>query len=229
MMPTGGIPPADAIQGSLPDLITGLDLPRVPQQARSRQKRDALLAAASQLFEQRGYEAVTADEIAAAAQVSIGTFYSYFRNKRQVFLTLMAACVEWLAGLNIAGIDLSGDARTAIRAVVDRAMNRDELSYGMRRAWVELLPRDPEIAAFDRQINTLVYAQILIAARRAVAAGITHPDLDLEATCWAVAILLDRAWQIEPLPGTVPAETLTRAHHALADVVYHALIRETPR
>jgi AcrR family transcriptional regulator len=228
-MATGGIPPAEMSEGSLPDLIAGLDLPRVPQQARSRQKRDALLAAASHLFEQRGYEAVTADEIAATAEVSIGTFYSYFRNKRQVFLTLMAACIEWLTGLNIAGIDLSGDSRAAIRAMVERAMTRDELSYGMRRAWVELLPRDPEIAAFDRQINSLVYTQILIAARRAAAAGLTHPDLDLEATCWAVAILLDRAWQIEPSPRTVPPETLTRTHTALADRVYHALIREAPR
>ena len=40
--------------------------------------------------------------------------------------------------------------------------------------------------------------------------------VDLEATCWAITILLDRAWQIEPLPGTVLPETLTRAHHALA-------------
>jgi len=225
MVPSG-IPRADEITGSLPDIIAGLDLPRVPQQDRSRQKRDALVAAAAQLFEECGYEATTADDIATAAGVSIGTFYSYFRNKRQVFLTLLARCVETLAALHIADLDIRTDPRGDIRATVHQAMGRDELFYGMRRAWTELLPRDPDLARYDRQINALIYAQILTAARRAAAHGLTHADLDLEATCWALTLLLDRAWQLQPRPGADPAADLARQQQALADLIYRALIRE---
>ena len=70
--------------GGLGKLLTSLDamldLPREPQQARSRKKRDALLKAAATMFIARGYDATTSDDIAAAAGVSVGTFYSYFRN-----------------------------------------------------------------------------------------------------------------------------------------------------
>lgn len=89
---------------AFPDILAALDLPRVPQQTRSRQKRDAILTAAAQLFEEGGYDATTADDIADAARVSIGTFYSYFRNKRQVFLTLYAASIEDILELGITEI-----------------------------------------------------------------------------------------------------------------------------
>ena len=208
-----------------PNLISNLDVPRVPQQARSRQKRDALLAAAARLFEQRGYEATTADDIAAAAGVSIGAFYSYFRNKRQVFLTLYSTCIESIVGLGIAEIDFGANPREAIRQTVRRSRQRDQLFYGLRRAWAELLPRDPEIAAYNDQLNRLIYSQILVAVRKVVAHGLAWPDLDVERTCWLITVLLDQSWHNEPAPGEATAEELQRADEALADLIYHAVFK----
>src|SRR5438876_11500316 len=91
-----------------------LDLPRVPQQGRSRRKRDAILAAASQLFAKRGYDATTADDIAAGAGVSIGTFYAYFRNKRQAFLALYAEHHQAVLALEIGSLDFAAEPRQAI-------------------------------------------------------------------------------------------------------------------
>jgi AcrR family transcriptional regulator len=197
----------------------------VPQQARSRQKRDALLAAAARLFEERGYEATTADDIAAAADVSIGTFYSYFRNKRQVFLTLYTACIESIFGLGITEIDFGSDPRQAVRRTINRAMERDERFYGLRRAWTELLPRDAEIAEFNRQFNQLIYGQILVAVRKVAALGLTWPELDLEATSWLITILLDQCWQQEPGPGEASEDEIQRRRTAMADMIYHAVFK----
>ncbi len=210
----------------VPDLSATLDLPRVPQQARSRQKRDALLAAASRLFEEQGYEAVTADDIAAAAGVSIGTFYAYFRNKRQVFFTLYVACAEAVLALSIPAIDFSHQPREAIRRTVQEAMTRNEAFYGLRRAMFELLPRDPELLAYNAQVEQIFYEQILEAARKLEAYGLTWPDLDLPNTCWAITLLLDQYWRIEPGPDTVPREQIAQRRLALADLIYHALIRD---
>jgi len=208
------------------DFIATLDLPRVPQQARSRQKRDALLAAAARLFAERGYEATTADDIAAAAEVSVGTFYSYFRNKRQVFLTLFAASVESFLSLRITEVDFVSNPRQAIRETVERSMQRDPLFHGLRRACQELTPRDPEVASYQEKMNRLVYDQILTAARKVAAGGLIRPDINLEDTCWFITLLLDQCWQTEPRSGDAADEEIKRRRDSLADLIYYALVRE---
>ncbi len=207
-------------------LLNDLDLPRVPQQARSRQKRDALLAAAGRLFAERGYEATIADDIAAAADVSIGTFYSYFRNKRQLLFTLYATCLESLEALQIDQADFASNPWSAIRAMINQALERDPLFYGLQRAWQELLPKDAEAASYDAKLNQAIYGQILTAVRRAEAAGLTWPNLQVEATCWIITQLLDLNWQIQPSVSQTEAE---RARHldALTDMIYRAVFRQS--
>ncbi|MCQ4082243.1 TetR family transcriptional regulator [Streptomyces sp. RB6PN25] len=49
--------------------------------------RQAIRHAAYRLFEQRGYDATTVEQIAAAAEVSASTFFRYFPTKEDVVLT----------------------------------------------------------------------------------------------------------------------------------------------
>lgn len=60
---------------------------------RERQKADRherILAAAAGLFREHGYEAVKIEAIAAAAEVSIGTIYNYYRNKGDLLVAIVA-------------------------------------------------------------------------------------------------------------------------------------------
>ncbi len=57
-------------------------------------RQEALLAAASRVFAQRGYHAATVAEIARGAHVATGTFYLYFPSKEQCFGQLIAGFYE---------------------------------------------------------------------------------------------------------------------------------------
>ncbi|WP_405160972.1 TetR/AcrR family transcriptional regulator [Nocardia sp. NBC_01499] len=62
--------------------------PEVGLRARKRaQTWRTIRAAALTLFEERGFDAVTVDEIAAAANVARGTFFNYFESKDAVVVT----------------------------------------------------------------------------------------------------------------------------------------------
>ena len=85
-------------------------------------KRRAILAAASELFVARGYEAVSMDAIARAADVSKATLYAYFESKDQLFATIVQiACRENLmpeSGLPAGDIDIE----EALRAIGGRTL-----------------------------------------------------------------------------------------------------------
>ncbi|HEY6559329.1 MAG TPA: TetR/AcrR family transcriptional regulator [Polyangiaceae bacterium] len=58
-------------------------------QQRAHDTHRALLAAAAQLFAERGFDDTQTPDVARAAGVSVGTFYRYFADKRQAFIELM--------------------------------------------------------------------------------------------------------------------------------------------
>jgi AcrR family transcriptional regulator len=70
------------------------DVAETPEPRRQRrlpraETRRRVLDAAARVFAQRGYDAATLDDVAAAAGFSKGAVYSNFADKREVFLSLM--------------------------------------------------------------------------------------------------------------------------------------------
>jgi AcrR family transcriptional regulator len=64
-----------------------------PARAKSKRERtrDALVTAAEELFAARGPDAVSIDEITAAAEVAKGTFYTHFADKDDIERAIAAA------------------------------------------------------------------------------------------------------------------------------------------
>ncbi|HEY7068100.1 MAG TPA: TetR/AcrR family transcriptional regulator [Chloroflexota bacterium] len=179
-------------------------LRRAPRQARSRAKVHALVAAAERLFVEHGYDAVTADAIAAAAGVSTGTFYSYFGDKRDALIVLLAEHIDALLGIGPAdasppGMGPTGDAppddsapRTLIRQAVARAVarGRDPKLQQLRRIWFAAARRDPELAAYEHLAAEHATASIRRRLEQLAALGLARP-LDVEATAWLIWSLVD--------------------------------------
>ncbi len=65
-----------------------------PQQERSRRTVDAILVAAAQVLERRGYAGATTDLIAGRAGVSVGSVYQYFPNKDAILVELVERHID---------------------------------------------------------------------------------------------------------------------------------------
>lgn len=81
-------------------------------------RREQILAAARDLFESHGYEAVTVDQIGAAAGVTGPAIYRHFKKKSDVLLALLGRIVEHL---NVAAADIVRDLdpETALLRLID--------------------------------------------------------------------------------------------------------------
>ncbi|MFT8363157.1 MAG: TetR/AcrR family transcriptional regulator [Sporolactobacillus sp.] len=62
---------------------------RTPQQKRSIEKKQKIIEAATVVLSEKGYFGTTTADIAAAAGISVGTVYAYFKDKKDILLTSM--------------------------------------------------------------------------------------------------------------------------------------------
>jgi AcrR family transcriptional regulator len=62
---------------------------RIPQQKRSIDTRERVLKAAEELFAQEGFYTTNTKRIAARAGVAIGSLYSYYGDKKVLFLAVL--------------------------------------------------------------------------------------------------------------------------------------------
>jgi AcrR family transcriptional regulator len=67
---------------------------RIPQQQRSIATKKRILVAAKEQFAKSGFHGTNAKEIAAAAGVSVGSFYSYFKDKKELFMEIFREHLE---------------------------------------------------------------------------------------------------------------------------------------
>ncbi|MCD4482957.1 TetR/AcrR family transcriptional regulator, partial [Chromobacterium vaccinii] len=64
---------------------------------KSENKRQGLVAAATEVFVERGYEAASMSEISARAGGSKATLYNYFPSKEALFLDVMRSLTAELS------------------------------------------------------------------------------------------------------------------------------------
>lgn len=142
-------------------------LRRVPTQARSRKRYEAILDAAAVLFADVGFDAATTEGIAKRAGTSIGSVYQFFPDKKAIFVAL-------------AQRNIGRSQETLERAVLASAGRGwvDTLE-GVIDAFVELLRKDVGYRAVWVNLQLYgEYAQAEATAQRAL----VHTVRDLVAS-----------------------------------------------
>ena len=144
------------------------ELTRVPQQARSREKFDAILAAALRLIHEKGYEQVSMREIAREVGLPIASVYQYFPNKLAIVRQLWESYTSTLADrmgseLSAVGQDpTEGSLERVVSNVVDHMVEHHRNNPELLDVW-RSVDGAPELRALNRQ-DTINVAQVITSA-----------------------------------------------------------------
>ena len=136
-------------------------------------KRQAVLQAAAELFNERGFHATSLDDIAARLHVTKPTLYYYVKNKDEILLE----CVSKGLDMTLAGIEASraagGNALEQLRACMQVYAGIVTEPFGMCliRVGDEQLPQD------SRKELRRMKSEIDHAFRRLVAQGVEEGSL----------------------------------------------------
>ncbi|MCJ2164939.1 MULTISPECIES: TetR/AcrR family transcriptional regulator [unclassified Pseudodesulfovibrio] len=134
---------------------------RIPQQARSIDKRNRLVDAAMDLFGQKGFQGTTAREIANAAGVSVGTFYAYFTDKKAMLIEIFTqhmANVDHSVFTELKSLSAGKTTgRELMRCVVELGHISHKQSPELLRVLLAMRYTDEDFAQLsERQDNELV-------------------------------------------------------------------------
>jgi AcrR family transcriptional regulator len=106
---------------------------KVLPSARRAGSREVIVAAATRLFLERGFGAVSMDELAAAAGVARRTLYNQFDSKEEIFREMLQRVSGQLEHAFPPGIEIQGDVEAVLRLVGRMILklhkNRDYLGF----------------------------------------------------------------------------------------------------
>ncbi|MDY0161726.1 TetR/AcrR family transcriptional regulator [Desulfobotulus sp.] len=126
------------------------------QQMKSKQTEEELMAAAVQVFGEKGYAAATIAEITERAGYAKGNFYRYWKSKDALFLDIMQARLHQHREERKARLDAAQDGESALEVLVDflEAMIGDDEWPKIFLEFTVQGSGDPEVR--DR-LNTGIY------------------------------------------------------------------------
>ena len=196
------------------------------QQAAATQEQ--LLAAARDVFGERGYQAATVGAITARANTAHGTFYLYFRNKQDAYAAVMASVTDELyreAELRSPALD----ARSALEASIRGFL---EVFVEHRRLWRSLLEAsftNPDIEAVWLSLRERFVDRIEHDLRVLVDAGLVR-ELDAPIVANALGGMVEWAATTQFVLGSGPAagRSVEDTASALADLWWSALVAGAP-
>lgn len=163
---------------------------RIPQQKRGIKTRNRIMSAAKKLFSDKGFHGTNAKEIAASAGVSVGSFYSYFNDKKDLFMEIFKEHAECKV-VRILGdqeMDIGeADHKERVHLLIKAILDNQDLSPEFHREVISMRYSDPEVEK--------VFAEIDIRSQEHVAAFLGHfkdklrvDDIDVASMVVASAV-----------------------------------------
>jgi len=193
-------------------------------QERARRTYEALLQAAFSVFADNGFDGAQTPDIAASAGVSVGTFYRYFTDKRQIFLEIMQMYLQdgqrevmsQLSVEKLAGRQRRATIEHTMTVLLDQVTRFPELE----RVFLSMALRDPDVARLQARMEALSVGQVAQLIE-SITSRAQIPDPEAMAYVIHTAVV-ECAVKVAGFRGRPPLSR-ERAQAALTDMVYRAL------
>jgi len=180
------------------------------RERKRRRTRAALIDAGRRLFEERGYDATTIADIAAAADIGTRTFFAYFESKEQLLFPESDHRVQAALDAIADRAESDAPAQVLLRAL-DDSDGGEELVGPLAQLRLRLIRDVPAVQA--RALRRQLRAQSDIAA----ALTASYPDLDLiTATSIVGAFVGAVSAAVQALPEADAASRGRRLREAVA-------------
>lgn len=200
--------------------------PSAPKQARSKQTKEKIIHAAITLIQERGFEKTTSNDIAAAAGVSVGSFYTYFTDKRQLLLTIFDRLADEFSKniFETIGFEhlFDSDVRANVRHSVASALDDKGIFLGIQRAIHEMVMKDAEFAERRKAIMQRSISRLRELISLAKKAGLTY-DVDPDTAAFMVHRVVFNLSQ-DYITGFCDFEK-EKAIDALSDMIYRYVFK----
>jgi AcrR family transcriptional regulator len=200
--------------------------PSAPKQARSKQTKEKIIHAAIALIQERGFEKTTSNDIAAAAGVSVGSFYTYFTDKRQLLLTIFDRLADEFSKNIFETIGpehlFDSDVRANIRHSVASALDDKGIFVGIQRAIHEMVMKDAEFAERRKVIMQRSISKLRELISLAKKAGLTC-EVDPDTAAFMVHRVVFNLSQ-DYITGFCDFEK-EKAIDALSDMIYRYVFK----
>lgn len=154
-----------------------------PTTARGIETRRAIIVAARQLFATKGFHRTSVPSIVEAAGVGHGTFYEYFKNRRDVLLALSH---DVLHGDPLPVHEAGDDPEVWVRREVQHYIARYVANIEMSKIWSEAIAFDQEIGNVRRSLREPHLQRL-----RAFVVTLDRPELDADIVANALLAMLE--------------------------------------
>ena len=194
------------------------ELTRVPQQARSREKFDAILAGARRLIHEKGYEQVSMREIAREVGLPIASVYQYFPNKLAIVRQLWESYTSTLGGVLSAELTQAASngggtgLERVVSNVVDHMVQHHRDNPELLDVW-RSVDGAPELRALNRQ-DTINVAQAITSA-----VLMTRPDADQRQMMSRALVACETASATVKLAQELPPELVDGLYENLKSIL----------
>ena len=186
-----------------PELPSFVDPDRVgtqPATARGRRTRDNLVAAARTVFERDGYVESRLVDIVAEARCSIGSFYTWFEGKDEVFAAVVQQAQNDMLHPGIARVESTDDPVEIIAASNRAYFAAYERNARLNQLLDQVAAVDPSFRSLRRARSQAFVERNARAIRDLQARGLADQGVDPTVAAMALSGMVSRLAQGAFLP-----------------------------